>query len=272
MFACVRRVQVGEFILPQRTRKATELGAERRGTSALLHKTGGRPLRVGRADMPEHVDGRRRRWWPKPEQSDRERAGDVRDVVEHGHAVLGRGPDGGAAVVRLRVATALGQVAVVVHVPAGLRRRETRQVLGQPDGQGVRRLRVRLRVLGPRPGRGQQRRLRCRATAHGLPAAEKRPRRWPQAPRRSPSPSQPPRSPPSRSSPSSSSLQRRRRRPSSRAQRRRTDPASGQVHGDAALAAPAVPDRGRRAIVVRQLRIPGRLFFGHGRRRWRRLL
>lgn len=197
MFACVRRAQVGELILPQGTRKATELGPERCGTSARLHKTGGRPLRVGRADMPEHQ---------KPEQSDRERAGDVRNVVEHGHAVLGRGPDGGAAVVRLRVAPALGQVAVVVHVPAGLRRRETREILGQLDGQGVRRLRVRLRVLGPRPGRGQQRRLRCRATAHGLPAAEKRQRRWPQAPRRSrsPSPSRPPRSPPSR--PSSPSL------------------------------------------------------------------
>lgn len=100
--------------------------------------------------MPEHVD-RRRRWPTLADQPDREQPGVVHDVAEHGHAVLGRRPDSrrtAAAVVR-RVPAALGQVTVVVNVPARQLCRKAGQVVGQPDHQGVWRLRVRLRVFGP---------------------------------------------------------------------------------------------------------------------------
>lgn len=106
--------------------------------------------------MPEHVDRCLRR--QAPEQPDREQPGVVHDVAEHGHAVLGRRPDDRGRRRSPVVAPALGQVAVVIDVPARELSRETGQVVGQPDHQGVRWLRIRLRVLGPRSDRQQQRR------------------------------------------------------------------------------------------------------------------
>lgn len=219
--------------------------------------------------MPERVDRLRRPALEQPD--DRQQPSVVHDVAEHGHPVLGRGPLGLSAAVR-RVPAALGQVAVVFHVPAGQRRLcrgETGQVVGQPDRQGVRWLRIRLRVSRPRPDCQQRRR---RPTAHGLPAAEKRqkPHETPRPPPAPPPPPPPPQ-PPSRQQQQQQHQQQRRPPSPAPAQRRRTDPASDQVHGGSALAAAAVPDRGRRGVFG-QLRVPGRLFVVRRRRRLLRVL
>lgn len=218
--------------------------------------------------MPEHVDRRRRP--PVAEQPDREQSGVVHDVAEYGHAVLGRRPDGrcGSAGAVVRFAAALGQVAVVVDVPSGQLRRQTRKVVGQPDHQGVRRLRVRLRVFGPRPDRQQQQQRR--PTSHGVPATEERQGRTETSRRRQSSspPSPSPSTPATASQPSQSTAS-----PSPSSQRRWPDPSPDQVHGGAPVVTSTVSDRGHR--VVGQLRVLGRVFVvvvvGGRRRRWRLL-